>query len=211
VFGPCASPRAAALNSSGCDRAEGFPRCGPLAVRTRPRQRHPTARRPLGTRSLRRDRRFTRGAEVNPPSRPASGRAFWTNFPVWRRVCLDPWRTGGWRSICPAGHRSDGAGACGPRAARPGTPPTGFVLSFSGRGALNPPVPRVANLSGARGSRTREPGRGDGGAVVCERRGAPMRIAHSGRGRRSVQAQCAGAHKPAPGHCGTGKTRAVTR
>jgi hypothetical protein len=44
-------------------------------------------------------------------------------------------------------------------------------------GVFNPPVPWVAYPSGARGSRTRELHWGDGGAVACERRGAPMRIA----------------------------------
>jgi hypothetical protein len=68
-------------------------------------------------------------------------------------------------------------------------------------------VPRVANVSGARGHRTREPCWGDGGAASCERRGAPARIAPSGRGRRSLQARCAGAHKPAASHRGTGKTK----
>jgi muramoyltetrapeptide carboxypeptidase len=73
-------------------------------------------------------------------------------------------------------------------------------------GAFNLPVPRVADHSGARGTRTREPCWGDGGAASCERRGAPVRIALSGRGRRSLQAQGAGAPKPADGHRGTGKT-----
>jgi len=72
-------------------------------------------------------------------------------------------------------------------------------------GGKTSPVPRVAGDSGARGYRTREPCRGDGGAASCERRGAPVRIALSGRGRRSLQAQGAGAPKPADGHRGTGK------
>ncbi len=43
-----------------------------------------------------------------------------------------------------------------------------------GRGAFNPPVPRVANHSGARGYRTRETRWGDGGhAGVKRRRGTP--------------------------------------
>jgi hypothetical protein len=70
---------------------------------------------------------------------------------------VDPWRTGVWPHVRPAGHTS--------------------VSLSSGRGVFNVPVPRVAYHSGARGSRRREPYWGDGGAVVCERRGAPMRIA----------------------------------
>jgi len=70
----------------------------------------------------------------------------------------------------------------------------------TGRGAFNPPVPRVVNLSAARGLRTREPRWGDGGAALCERRGAPTRIAPSGRGRRSVRPQRLGTRKAAPSH-----------
>jgi hypothetical protein len=55
----------------------------------------------------------------------------------------------------------------------------------------------VADLSGARGHRTREPRWGDGGAASCERRGAPARIAPSGRGRRSVRPQRLGRRKAA--------------
>jgi hypothetical protein len=84
-----------------------------------------------------------------------------------------------------------------------------FLPWRSGRGVFNPPVPRLAAHSGARGSRTREPRRGDGGAGVCERRGAPMRIALSGRGRRSVRPRRLGRRKAAPGHRGTGKTEAI--
>jgi hypothetical protein len=73
------------------------------------------------------------------------------------------------------------------------------------------PVPQVANRSEARGHRTREPCWGDGGAASCKRRGAPTRVALSGRGRRSLQAQGAGAHKPAASHRGTGKTKALRR
>jgi hypothetical protein len=36
-----------------------------------------------------------------------------------------------------------------------------------------------------------------------------MRIAHSGRGRRSVRPQPLARRKAAPGHRGTGKTKAV--
>ncbi len=71
------------------------------------------------------------------------------------------------------------------------------LLPRYGRGAFDPPVPRVAYLSEARGHRTREPRRGNGGAASCERRGAPVRIALSGRGRRSVRPQGAGAPKAA--------------
>jgi hypothetical protein len=51
-------------------------------------------------------------------------------------------------------------------------------------GGPRPPVARVADLSGARGHRTREPYWEDGGAASCGRRGATTRIAPSGRGRR---------------------------
>jgi hypothetical protein len=71
----------------------------------------------------------------------------------------------------------EGGGRSAPRA-------TGAPWFFLGGGVFHASVPRVANYSGARGSRTRESCRGDGGAAVCERRGAPMRIALSGRGRR---------------------------
>jgi hypothetical protein len=87
AFAPCPPPRPAALSSSGCDRAEGFARRGPLAVRMRPRQRHPTARRPLGTRSLRRNGRVTRGAEGRPHLPHPLNSVLWINFPV-RRGCL---------------------------------------------------------------------------------------------------------------------------
>jgi hypothetical protein len=50
---------------------------GPLAVRTKPRQRHPTARRPLGTRTLRRDGSYRPqgGFHRHPPVRRGSARA----------------------------------------------------------------------------------------------------------------------------------------
>jgi len=67
-------------------------------------------------------------------------------------------------------------------------------------GAFNPPAPRVENLSEARGNRTREPRWGDGGAVSRERRGAPVRVALSGRGRRSVRPQRLGRRKVARSH-----------
>jgi hypothetical protein len=59
-------------------------------------------------------------------------------------------------------------------------------------------VPRVADLSGARGHRTREPRWGDGAAASCRRRGAPTRIAPSGRGRRRASRNSL----PASGGCG---------
>ena len=67
-------------------------------------------------------------------------------------------------------------------------------------GGFNLPVPRVASLSEARGHRMREPRWGDGGAASRERRGAPMRIAPSGRGRRSVRPQRLGRRKATPSH-----------
>jgi hypothetical protein len=67
-------------------------------------------------------------------------------------------------------------------------------------GGLKSPVPRVADLSEARGSRTRDPHWGDGGAAQCERRGATTRIAPSGRGRKSVRSQRLGRRKAAPSH-----------
>jgi hypothetical protein len=118
----------------------------------------PAPIRTLGTRSLRSDRRFTRGAEVKDPL-PIAPRAEFFD-PVLgyiEGIRAGSWRRGAWRSIRPAGHRG--------------------VVSRCGWGVLIPPVPWVADLSGARGSRTREPNRGDGGAAVCERRGAPVRIA----------------------------------
>jgi hypothetical protein len=78
-------------------------------------------------------------------------------------------------------------------------------------GAFHPPVPRVGDDSEARGHRTREPCWRDGGAALCERRGAPVRIVLSGRGRRSLKAQGAGAPKPADGHRGTGKKSSLTQ
>jgi len=124
----------------------------------------------------------TRGAHGIPPTRETRGfpsasakpRAPRNLVPVLRG------REGG-GDIRPAGHRSDLAGVLG-------------------RGAFIPPVPRVANVSEARGHRTREPRWGDGGADLCERRGAPRRIALSGRGRRSVRSQRLGRRKAAPSH-----------
>jgi hypothetical protein len=75
---------------------------------------------------------------------------------------------------------------------------------FKSKGGFSFAVPRVADHSGAHGHRTREPCWGDGGAVFCERRGAPARIALSDRGQRSLQTQGAGAPQPADGHRGTG-------
>jgi hypothetical protein len=84
------------------------------------------------------------------------------------------------------------------------------LLPRYGRGAFHPPVPRVANLSGARGYRTREPRWGDGGAASCERRGASTRIVLSSRGR-SVRPQRLGRRKAARlATRGTG-TKAVTQ
>ncbi len=87
--------------------------------------------------------------------------------------------------------------ACPRRLALPGRMTFRSLTSRLGRRAFNPPVPRVANSSGARGYRTREPRWGDGGAASRERRGATTRIALSGHGRRSVRPQAAGAAKAA--------------
>jgi hypothetical protein len=87
--------------------------------------------------------------------------------------------------------------ACPRRLALPGRMTFRSLTSRLGRRAFNPPVPRVANFSGARGYRTREPRWGDGGAASRERRGATTRIALSGHGRRSVRPQAAGAAKAA--------------
>jgi hypothetical protein len=58
----------------------------------RPRQRHPTARRPLGTRSLRRDSRSTRGAEVCPHTNPHPEQPRYCDAASVRiaRTCLEP-------------------------------------------------------------------------------------------------------------------------
>ena len=48
---------------------QGRPAPGPLAVRMRPRQRHPAAGRPLGARTRRRDRSLARGADLIPSPR----------------------------------------------------------------------------------------------------------------------------------------------
>jgi hypothetical protein len=51
---------------------QGRPAPGPLAVRRKPRQRYPTAGRPLGTRTLRRDGSFRPrgGSHHHPPALP---------------------------------------------------------------------------------------------------------------------------------------------
>ena len=81
-------------------------------------------------------------------------------------------------------------------------------------GSSNPPVPRVAIGSSDRGSRTGEPRRGvDGRPSVTrrEQRGAPARIALSGRGRRSMRARARGRPGPHPATRGTGKKEASTQ
>ncbi len=78
-------------------------------------------------------------------------------------------------------------------------------LRLVGGGVVNPPVLRVAIRSCARGSRTGEPRRGVAAAASCGPRGAPARIALSGRGRRSMRARARGRPGPHPATRGTGK------
>jgi len=72
----CASS-AALRPACACDPALGGkrPASGPLAVRRRPRQRYPTARRPLGSRTLRRDGSFRPRGGFHPHPRPQAKRS----------------------------------------------------------------------------------------------------------------------------------------
>jgi len=67
-----------------------------------------------------------------------------------------------------------------------------------GRSLRSPRAPRVRIGAGRRWPE----------AQRREQRGSRRRGALRGHGRRSLQAQCAGAHKPAASHRGTGKTKA---
>ena len=109
-----AGPRAQPSDPPARATEQGRPAAGPLAVRQKPRQRYPTARRPLGARTLRR----------NGSCRP-----------LGESHRHPPVRTGSAREL-------------------PGT---------SLGGGANPPVPRVANLSGARGHPAGESAPGDAG------------------------------------------------
>jgi hypothetical protein len=94
--------------------AVGSPRCSREAAPATPNRETP-ARVPQPPEAW---PRHPRGAGKTPSGNAVS-RTCRTDFPV-RRGCLRrSLATGGWRHIRPAGHRSDGAGACGPPTGRP--------------------------------------------------------------------------------------------
>jgi hypothetical protein len=112
AFGPCASPRAAALNSFGCDRAGaprgGAPRCSNKTAPTTPHRETPA-----------RDPQPAEGSPLHPrgggktplPQRPEASpldRLPRSAKRLWRLIAY--WKVG---ALPPAGQRSDCAGACG--------------------------------------------------------------------------------------------------
>ena len=69
-----AGPRARPSDPPARATEQGRLAVGPLAVREKPRQRYPTARRPLGSRTLRRNGSFSPrgGSPRHPPGRPGA-------------------------------------------------------------------------------------------------------------------------------------------
>jgi hypothetical protein len=79
----------------------------------------PAPIRTLGPRGLRSDHRFTRGAEGRPPPATTRGACTSRNAGKAKDLSQAVRVRGCGGEIRPAGHRSDCAGACGSRAARP--------------------------------------------------------------------------------------------
>ncbi len=84
-------------------------------------------------------------------------------------------------------------------------------LPICGRGAFNPPVPRVADLSGARGHRTRQRRWGDGGAASCERRGAPGPRRAAGSQLEESRGAASGGEQAPSGRTPAGQEQKLTQ
>ena len=98
--------------------------------------------------------------------------------------------------------------SCGTSSPSPSLPASSRASDSGAGGSSIAPVPRVAIGSCARGSRTGEPRWGVAAAASCGPRGAPARIALSGRGPRSMRARARGRPGPHPATRGTGKQEA---
>jgi hypothetical protein len=169
---------------------QGRPVAGPLAVRQKPRQRYPTAGRPLGSRTLRRHGSYRPrgGGHRHPPVRDVSEK----RVTPWRSADLagTPERTSG------GGNPIRHAGASGHASLGRGDPARG-----PGRGVGD------AVSCGHRGAPARDALLGRGrGSLGAERVGASKRRAWQRRTPRSGKRP-----RPHPATRGTGKTSAVTQ
>jgi hypothetical protein len=121
-----------------------------------------------------------------------------------------PWRTGGWRSILPAGHRSHCAGACGSPTRWPAWG-DGAAVSCRRRGTTRPAVlsgrtprrvgglgsrPSPSDRSRSAGQKTRPPRSGKKRKALHPATVAPVRETSRSRSEKKQRSRDAGQEKP---------------